>query len=77
VPPSQNSTTISGIIGSVRDYGAVLLVLLDEGDRVIPLVFDRKAFQSLLDAEGCTAGDLVGMKATCEGNTLRFLKGQA
>ena len=73
VPLPANST-ISGTIGGVRDYGSVVLVFLDQDDRVIPVVFDQQPFQSLLTAEGCTAGELVGRRATLDGNTLQFLE---
>jgi hypothetical protein len=62
------NSTISGTIVAVRDYGTVVLVFLEQDDRVIPVVFDQQPFQSLLNAAGCTAGKLVGRKAICDGN---------
>jgi hypothetical protein len=67
--------TVSGTISGVRDYGTVVLVFLDEADRVRPLVFDAGQFPSLLDAEGCTAGELMGRTARYDDDSLHFLEG--
>ena len=50
-----------GTIADLRDYGSIVLVFLDAEDgRVIPMPMDHRAFQHLLEGEGCRPDELVG-----------------
>jgi hypothetical protein len=69
------SNTIVGTIGGVRDYGRVILVFLDGQDgRVVPIPFDHRCFQALLEGERCGSGDLVGRRLSYDGDAVLFLE---
>ena len=65
--------TIIGTILDVTDCGSIVIVYLgtDEG-RVLPIMFDHRAFCWLLDGEGCCAEELVGRSASYDGESLLF-----
>jgi hypothetical protein len=66
--------TITGTIAGLRDYGSLVLVVLDAEDgRVIPLPLERRAFGHLLEGEGCGPGELIGRSVSYDGNLVTFL----
>jgi hypothetical protein len=69
-------STTCGTIIAVRDYGTVVLVLLEQDNRVIPVAFEHRQFQSLLASEACSTDDLVGRRARYDGESLRLVQVQ-
>jgi hypothetical protein len=66
--------TITGTIADLRDYGSLVLVFLDAEDgRVIPVTMEHRAFQHLLEGEGCSAAELVGRSVAYDGDLVVFL----
>ena len=65
--------TITGTIAGLRDYGTLVLVVLDAEDgRVIPVPMDHRAFQHLLEGRACGPDDLIGRSVSFNGD-LTFL----
>jgi hypothetical protein len=65
---------ITGTIAGLRDYGSLVLVVLDAEDgRVIPLPLDRRALGHLLEGEGCCPGQLIGRSVSYDGDLVTFL----
>lgn len=64
----------TGGIFNVEDHGSIVLVFLlaDDDKRVILIPFDHRPFGWLLDSEGCEASDLVGRRASYDGETIIF-----
>ena len=61
-------------IAGLRDCGMLVLVFLDAEDgRVIPVPMDQRAFQHLLEGEGCSSTELVGRCVSYDGNLVSFL----
>jgi hypothetical protein len=66
--------TITGTIAGLRDYGSLVLVFLDAEDgRVIPVPMDHRAFQHLLEGEGCGPAELLGRSISFDGDLVVFL----
>jgi len=66
--------TITGTIAGLRDYGTLVLLVLDTEDgRVIPLPVERRAFGHLLEGEGCGPGGLIGRSVSYDGDLVTFL----
>jgi len=68
----NQADTITGKIIEVRDYGT--LVVVDADGRLMPVPFEHRAFQWLLEGEGCSAGDLAGRAVSYDGDTLGFVE---
>lgn len=70
------SVTQSGTITNVRDCGTVVLVIVRTKDELMsPVAFDHRSFRHLLEAEGCTAADLMGRKVKTDGLSMVMLDG--
>jgi hypothetical protein len=70
-----SSDTIAGEIIGLRDYGSIVLVFVDKGDgNLCPVPFDHRAFQWLLEGEGCSPTDLAGRRVIYNGDNLRFIE---
>ncbi len=66
--------TATGTIAGLRDYGSIVLLFLDADDeRVVPVAMERRAFQHLLEGEGCSAAELVGRSVAYDGDLVTFL----
>jgi hypothetical protein len=66
--------TITGTIAGLRDYGSLVLVVLDTEDgRVIPLPLERRALGHLLEGEGCGPGEFIGRSVAYDGDLVTFL----
>ena len=66
--------TITGTVAGLRDYGSLVLVLLDTDDgRVIPVPLDHRAFQQLLQGEQCGPDELIGRIVSFDGDLVTFL----
>jgi hypothetical protein len=66
--------TATGTIAGVRDYGTLVLVVLDAGEgRVIPVPMESRAFWHLLEGEACEPGDLIGRTVSFDGDLVAFL----
>ena len=71
---TQNNR-IMGTVSAVRTYGSVVLVFLDgEDGRILPIPFDHRPFQQLLEGEGCGPGDLLGRRVIYDGAAVRFIE---
>jgi hypothetical protein len=69
------SNTITGTVSAVRSYGTVVLVFLDgEDGRILPIPFERRPFERLLEGEGCGPGDLVGRRVRYDGDMIHFIE---
>lgn len=65
---------MTGTILGLRDCGTLVIVYLGtEEGRVIPITFDHRPFEWLLNGEGCGADELVGRSARYDGESLVFL----
>jgi hypothetical protein len=65
---------LTGSILDVRDCGTLVLVFLGSEDgRTVPVPLDRRAFDRLLEAEGCRPDQLVGRRISYDGNRILFL----
>ena len=65
--------TITGTIAGLRDYGSLVLVVLDAEDgRVIPLPVTRRALGHLLEGEGCGPWGLIGRSVSYDGDLVTF-----
>ena len=65
---------ITGTILGLRDCGSLVIVyLVTEEGRVVPITFDQRPFGWLLEGEGCAAAELVGRCARYEGESLVLL----
>jgi hypothetical protein len=65
--------TITGTIAGLRDYGTLVLVVLDAEDgRVIPLPVKRRALGHLLEGEGGGSGELIGRSVSYDGDLVTF-----
>jgi hypothetical protein len=63
-----------GEVTSVADYGTIVVLWVTSAEgQTVPVYFDHRPFRWLLDAERCTAGELVGRHATYHGDTIRFV----
>lgn len=63
----------TGEIFNVEDHGSIVLVfLLADDQRVVLVPFDHRPFGWLCDAEGCGASDLIGRRASYDGETISF-----
>jgi hypothetical protein len=61
--------TITGTIAALRDYGGLVLVVLDTDDgRVIPVPLERRALGHLLEGEGGGPGGLIGRSVSYHGD---------
>lgn len=71
----QAHETTTGEIFNVEDHGSIVLVFLlaDDDQRVILIPFDHRPFAWLCDGEGCEAADLIGRRASYNGETINFL----
>lgn len=72
---AHSQRTTVGEIFNVEDHGSIVLVffLADIDNRVILLPFDHRPFSWLLDKEGCAPSDLIGRRASYDGETITFL----
>ena len=62
---------VEGTVLGVRDCGTIVLVFLESGERrTLPLVFDHRSFQHLLEGERCDSIELVGRTITCDEDSL-------
>ena len=69
----RDSNTITGTVIGVRDYGSLVVVYLGDDSRIVPVPFEHRAFQWLLDGEQCSMTDLAGRHVSYDGDRLRFL----
>ena len=70
----EPTAVVRGKIVGVRDYVTVVLVFLDTDDgRVVPAVFEHRAFTWLLQGERCGAEVLVGQWVEFDGETMVFV----
>jgi hypothetical protein len=66
--------TRTGTITDLQDYGSVVLLFLDgEEGQVISVPMDHRAFQHLLEGEGCGPGELIGRSVSYDGDLVNFL----
>jgi hypothetical protein len=71
----SESDEITGTIIGVHNYGSLVVVYLDAGEgRVVPVPFDHRAFQWLLEGEGCGPCDLIRRRVGYDGDAIRFLE---
>jgi hypothetical protein len=69
------SNDITGAVSAVRPCGTVVLVsLAGEDGRTIPIPFDHRPFQRLLEGEGCGPAGLVGRRVTYDGAAVHFIE---
>jgi hypothetical protein len=62
----------TGEVSQVLDCGTIILVVLQaEQGRPVPIPFDRRMFRTLLDGEGLSANELLGRRASYDGDTFR------
>jgi hypothetical protein len=71
---AQAHKTSTGEIFDVQDHGSIVLVFLlaDDDQRVVLIPFDHRPFGWLLQSEGCEASDLIGRRASYDGETISF-----
>jgi hypothetical protein len=64
----------TGEISGIQDCGTIIVahVRADDGSNFI-VPFDHSPFRWLLQAEGCTAADLIGRHIEYDGETFFFL----
>jgi hypothetical protein len=67
------SDEIVGQVVGVRDYGTLVILYLDDDGRMVPILFEHRAFQWLLDREQCAPKDLAGRRVSYDGTRLHFL----
>ena len=68
--PSHDQT---GTISRIEDHGTIILVMLKvPGGWLVPVPFDHRCFQHLLDGESSDVGGLIGRRARYDGETFEF-----
>jgi hypothetical protein len=66
--------TITGKVIGIQDCGTLAILFLDaEKGRTVPIPMDHRAFQHLLEGEGCNSEELVGRRVSYDGDFLVFL----
>jgi hypothetical protein len=64
----------TGTVIGLRNCGTLFILFLDAGDgRIVPIPMDHRAFQHLLEGEGCNSAELVGRNVSYDGDLLTFL----
>jgi len=72
-PTEQSAETVGKVI-AVENHGTIVAVhLLTDEKRLVPIYFDHRPFDWMLDAEGCGPEDLVGRRASYDGTSIKFL----
>ena len=68
---TQEST--AGTITNIINHGTIVVVFLTTEDgQSIPVHFDHRPFNWLLQGENCTPSELLGRPASFDGEHLRF-----
>jgi hypothetical protein len=65
---------VTGSVLAVRECVSLVLLYLSTDDgRTVPVPMDHRAFQWLLESEGCRPDQLVGRRIKYDGNRLLFV----
>ena len=70
---SSNRDSHVGTIHRIDHCPSIVLVLLKcERGWLVPIPFDHRCFQNMLDAESCTSDELIGRPGNYVGDVLRL-----